>query len=1071
MAISSHVRDSSSFVFRLYALLQSHTNLYTLPAGNIVKIVIEGTAFWILIDLDASCNLGELAGQKVTSTAFFPPEMARRELNNKPESDIEIVPASKQFEMWYLGLLLLQLCTKDAPTLWQSTQADNILEAEDMQSLAHFWDALKVQKVSKIKGKQWAPAADLTLWLLQEKASRRPESMSVVFDHKFFTDGGSLRFLKSVDETMNDFEQRQARELATAIEGVPTAGSNARVKEVLDAGGAHVNLALEGSTVLPIHRAARLGLVELIDLLLAEVHREAWPRVLDTQTEFNFTALHWCVVYGVDDHDGRYAAVADKLIVSGADTSLVNNRGKTAWELALQTGAKTVQEKFQRHAKSGEPNPSSGVASVFQRYADAADPCMVAFYSTLNKQAQTTTQLVTIYSQKSSLVNFELHQGLQQEQQRRALRPDVAETFRDDLELDPKRFTFWDIEPFSCWGKKVNGRTKPLAEGGFGKVYLVNDVFPIEVAGRMFTKVVMKVPKPSGVVELKGEVESLGGLAHPNVVQILGMVKGLEPDGTEAWMMPLEYCLTDLQKVVHGKAQTDAACKSFDEYTGTEWVSPMVDFAEQIATGFVYIHGEGRPHLDIKPENILLAKEDDSYVCKLADFGMVFQPTTQQAIEPAGASESPAPGSTEEAGLVWTHSPSAEQANAGATTLTEDKPYGTWEYMAPESWKRKYGKPGFESDIFSFGMMLWEMVARKRIYSGFPGFYQDKFAPTSINEKTGKKEIDVKQIAERLAVKEQRPPSAWTGSDDLEHHYPALLYMLMQACLVPEMSKRPKAEDVLDMLAKLQKYPGAIHPTREVEPDLPHLSYAGFLEQLGLQDKKQELSDCGLDDGLELKQLVEMDDTDLNDDILADEDLELDEDTKAKFRDAVEALRTVAAATEADECSAAQGPTAVEMHAAWDTLTRELGGEAADSFGTLAAAVAEIERLRERLREEKDEELAANAKELAAKDGIIAQKDGQLAEKDGVIAQKDGQLAEKDGQLAANAKELVEKDGQLVANAKEIVEKDGQLAEKDEQLVANAKEIVEKDGQLAANVKELAANAKELEQLREQLER
>ena len=33
------------------------------------------------IDLDASCDLGMRAGQKVTSSGCFPPEMARRELN------------------------------------------------------------------------------------------------------------------------------------------------------------------------------------------------------------------------------------------------------------------------------------------------------------------------------------------------------------------------------------------------------------------------------------------------------------------------------------------------------------------------------------------------------------------------------------------------------------------------------------------------------------------------------------------------------------------------------------------------------------------------------------------------------------------------------------------------------------------------------------------------------------------------------------------------------------------------------------------------------------------------------
>ena len=35
---------------------------------------------WNLIDLDASCAIGEMTGQKVTSSAFFPPEMARQQL-------------------------------------------------------------------------------------------------------------------------------------------------------------------------------------------------------------------------------------------------------------------------------------------------------------------------------------------------------------------------------------------------------------------------------------------------------------------------------------------------------------------------------------------------------------------------------------------------------------------------------------------------------------------------------------------------------------------------------------------------------------------------------------------------------------------------------------------------------------------------------------------------------------------------------------------------------------------------------------------------------------------------------
>ena len=61
------------------------------------------------------------------------------------------------------------------------------------------------------------------------------------------------------------------------------------------------------------------------------------------------------------------------------------------------------------------------------------------------------------------------------------------------------------------------------------------------------------------------------------------------------------------------------------------------------------------------------------------------------------------------------------------------------------------------------------------------------------------------------------------------------------------------------------------------------------------------LAGCGLDEGLELKQLIDMSTEDLNEDILADEDLGLDDDTKERFRTAVLALRSAAAAEEAKE--------------------------------------------------------------------------------------------------------------------------------------------------------------------------
>eukprot|EP01045_Picozoa_sp_COSAG04_P025201 COSAG04_NODE_3264_length_2996_cov_1.937176_5_plen_191_part_00 len=44
--------------------------------------------------------------------------------------------------------------------------------------------------------------------------------------------------------------------------------------------------------------------------------------------------------------------------------------------------------------------------------------------------------------------------------------------------------------------------------------------------------------------------------------------------------------------------------------------------------------------------------------------------------------------------------------------------YGTFEYMSPECYMRKYGVPCFASDVFSFGIILWEMWARERRFPG-----------------------------------------------------------------------------------------------------------------------------------------------------------------------------------------------------------------------------------------------------------------------------------------------------------------------------------------------------------------
>ena len=67
----------------------------------------DGCSSWILIDLDAACRISEAAGQKLTSSAFYPPEMARYELQK--DAGAQPPAAMVVLEMWYFGLMVLQV--------------------------------------------------------------------------------------------------------------------------------------------------------------------------------------------------------------------------------------------------------------------------------------------------------------------------------------------------------------------------------------------------------------------------------------------------------------------------------------------------------------------------------------------------------------------------------------------------------------------------------------------------------------------------------------------------------------------------------------------------------------------------------------------------------------------------------------------------------------------------------------------------------------------------------------------------------------------------------------------------
>ncbi|KAJ8306492.1 LOW QUALITY PROTEIN: hypothetical protein KUTeg_017037 [Tegillarca granosa] len=97
-----------------------------------------------------------------------------------------------------------------------------------------------------------------------------------------------------------------------------------------------------------------------------------------------------------------------------------------------------------------------------------------------------------------------------------------------------------------------------------------------------------------------------------------------------------------------------------------------------IASALKYSHDKSVVHLDLKPANILITADGD---CKLCDFGC------SQKID-----------------------------NEKGLSNTEIGPYRHLAYRAPELLRGE--APTKKADIFSFGITLWEMLARKTPYSG-----------------------------------------------------------------------------------------------------------------------------------------------------------------------------------------------------------------------------------------------------------------------------------------------------------------------------------------------------------------
>ncbi|XP_043694222.1 rust resistance kinase Lr10-like [Telopea speciosissima] len=220
-----------------------------------------------------------------------------------------------------------------------------------------------------------------------------------------------------------------------------------------------------------------------------------------------------------------------------------------------------------------------------------------------------------------------------------------------------------------------------LGQGGFGSVYKGKLRSGNLVAIKMLAN-----SKGNGQ-DFMNEVGTIGRIHHVNVVRLIGfcfegskraLVYDFMPNGSLD-----KYIFTQEQK---------------GTISSSSW-ERMYKISLGVAHGIEYLH-QGCDmqilHFDIKPHNVLL---DEDFNPKISDFGLAkLYPTNENTVP-----------------------------------LTAAR--GTIGYIAPELFYKSMGGVSHKADVYSFGMLLMDMVGRRKNVNPFADASSQFYFPSWIYDK------------------------------------------------------------------------------------------------------------------------------------------------------------------------------------------------------------------------------------------------------------------------------------------------------------------------------------------------
>jgi eukaryotic-like serine/threonine-protein kinase len=208
-----------------------------------------------------------------------------------------------------------------------------------------------------------------------------------------------------------------------------------------------------------------------------------------------------------------------------------------------------------------------------------------------------------------------------------------------------------------------------LGAGGMGEVYLAEDT-------KLSRKVALKLlpaeftSDPGRLRRFIQEARATSALNHPNILTVFEIGEAGEA----------HYIVTEF---IDGQTLRERLKGGRLSPTAT------IDIGAQIAAALAAAHGAGIVHRDIKPENVMLRRDG---IVKVLDFGL--------------------------AKLVE-HRPAAVTSKASTIGEAHTDPgtvLGTVGYMSPEQVRGQ--EADHRADIFSFGVILYEMLSGRRAFGG-----------------------------------------------------------------------------------------------------------------------------------------------------------------------------------------------------------------------------------------------------------------------------------------------------------------------------------------------------------------